>query len=308
MGQHKIITRIVDNIEEVIKGKRTTIEDAVAVFLAGGHLLIEDLPGLGKTMLARALARTLELTFKRIQFTPDLLPSDITGSMIYNQKEQEFKFARGPVFANILLADEINRATPRTQSAMLECMGEQRVTIDGVDHPLPPPFLVIATQNPVETQGTFPLPVAELDRFMARIAIGYPDKMSERAVLTSQEMVHPIDKLEPVVSAKELGLLQQEVLGIHLADELKDYIIRITSATRQSDELRIGASPRGSLDLMKLARSRAYIDGRDFVTPDDIKAIAVPALAHRLLPRTVSAGRSPGKIIADLLLDIPAPA
>ncbi len=300
-----LIDSVVRNIGTVIKGKDGVVRDALAVFAAGGHLLLDDLPGVGKTMLARALATSFDLTFKRIQFTPDLLPGDITGGMVWQQKQESFTFLPGPVFAHILLADEINRATPRTQAAMLEAMGEGCVTCDGSVHHLPQPFFVIATQNPIESLGTFPLPVAELDRFAARSAIGYPDAASERAMLRSQEQGHPIDTLQPIASAAQAQALRDACRGVAVAEELEDYIVRVVAATRTDAGLKLGASPRAALDVQRLARAYAVFAGRTHLVPDDCKRAAAAALPHRLIART--AGDSVERLVAQLLDTVAAP-
>ena len=277
------MTRVTTNVERVIMGKRGAIHQVLLALLCEGHLLIEDVPGLGKTMLARSISRSIGCTFSRIQFTPDMLPSDVTGVSVYNQKTQEFQFRPGPIFAQIVLADEINRATPKTQAALLEAMEERQVTVDGVTYPLARPFLVMATQNPIEYEGTFPLPEAQVDRFIMRIHLGYPDRQYERAILDSQVDHHPIIDLEQVVSAEELTAAQAAVRTVYVDDQIKNYIISITTATRQHSDVYLGASPRGSLALFKVARANAAAQDRDYVIPDDVKALAVPTLAHRLI-------------------------
>ncbi len=275
--------RVIDNIERVIIGKRNSVELAVVSLLCQGHLLIEDVPGVGKTMLARSLARSLGCTFSRIQFTPDMLPSDVTGVSIFNQVTREFEFRPGPVMAQVVLADEINRATPKTQASLLEAMEERQVTVDGITHMLPKPFMVLATQNPIEYEGTFQLPEAQLDRFLLRIRLGYPELEDEILVLDRQQRQHPIEELEQVVSLDELLFAQKEVKEIYVAPPLRRYIVELSRATRQHAEVYLGASPRGSLALFRTGQARAAIDGRDFVLPDDVKALVPSALSHRVI-------------------------
>lgn len=276
---------VIDAVETAIVGKSDTIELALAVLLSNGHLLIEDIPGVGKTTLAKALARSLGMTFKRIQFTPDLLPSDITGSSVYNQKTGEFEVRPGPVFANIVLADEINRTTPKTQAALLECMEERQVTIDGTPRPLPSPFFVIATQNNIEMSGTFPLPEAQLDRFAARISIGYPDRVAEMKILNLQRHSIPVDDIASVIDPQTLVAVQNAIKEIHVKDFIMGYILDIVAATRMMPSVQLGASPRGSLSLLHACQARAALQGRDAVIPDDVKALAGPVLAHRIIVR-----------------------
>ena len=282
---------IVQAVETAIVGKTEIIELALSVLLSNGHLLIEDIPGVGKTTLAKALARALGMSFKRIQFTPDLLPSDITGSSIYNQKTGDFEVRPGPVFANIVLADEINRTTPKTQAALLECMEERQVTIDGTTHQLPSPFFVIATQNNIEMSGTFPLPEAQLDRFAARIEIGHPNRAAEMAILTMLRQSAPVDSIQPVIDTTRLLALQRDIREITVRDFVTGYILDIVAATRNMDEVQLGASPRGSLCLLHACQARAALHGRDAVIPDDVKALAVAVLAHRIIVRPDFRGR-----------------
>lgn len=275
--------RLIDNIEKVIVGKRDTLELAVISLLCQGHLLIEDVPGVGKTMLARSLARSLGISFSRIQFTPDMLPSDVTGVSIFNQVSREFEFRPGPIMAQIILADEINRATPKTQAALLEAMEEHQVTVDGITHLLPKPFLVMATQNPIEYEGTFPLPEAQLDRFFLRVKLGYPDMQQEIQVMERQQFKHPIEELEKVVSEADLLEAQELIKKIHVSRPIELYIVEITRRTREFPDVYLGASPRGSLTLYRAGQARAAMNGRSFVLPDDIKALAEPALSHRII-------------------------
>lgn len=275
--------RIIDNIESVIVGKRETVELAVISLLCRGHLLIEDVPGVGKTMLARSLARSLGCSFSRIQFTPDMLPSDVTGVSIFNQVSREFEFRQGPIMAQIVLADEINRATPKTQAALLEAMEERQITVDGITHPLPRPFMVLATQNPIEYEGTFPLPEAQLDRFLLRVRLGYPLLEDEIDVLDRQQFRHPIEDLESVISVEGVIEAQEAVKEIYVAPPIKHYIVELTRRTREYPEVYLGASPRGSLTLFRAGQARAAVRGRDFVLPDDIKALAEVSLGHRVI-------------------------
>ncbi len=277
--------RVVEAVETAIVGKKEVVELALAVLLSNGHLLIEDIPGVGKTTLAKAFAHALGLTFKRIQFTPDLLPSDITGSSIYNQKTGDFEMRGGPVFANIVLADEINRTTPKTQAALLECMEERQVTIDGVPHGLPSPFFVIATQNNIEMSGTYPLPEAQLDRFTARLAMGYPDREAEMRILGGQYKALPVETIKPVMDAAEILEMQSAIRDVHVDTTLHGYILDIVGETRRLPAVALGASPRGSLGLLHAAQARAALMGRDFVKPDDIKVLAPAVLAHRIIVR-----------------------
>lgn len=280
--------KIINNVERVIIGKRNQLTIALAAYLCEGHILLEDVPGVAKTMLARALARSVGCTFKRIQCTPDLLPTDITGVSIFNQKTIEFEFRPGPIFAQTLLADEINRATPRTQSALLEAMAERRVTVDGTSYNLKPPFLVIATQNPIDQEGTFPLPEAQLDRFLVRLSLGYPSFDEETKMLTKLRKSHPIEDLQPVVKAEEWLACQEAVKEIHVDDKLRDYILHIVHGTREHEDVLLGASPRASIALFRTAQAMAVMAGRDFVLPDDVKKVANPILAHRIILRPES--------------------
>ena len=301
--------QVIGNIETVIVGKRATVEQAVISLLCQGHLLIEDVPGVGKTMLARSLARSLGCSFSRIQFTPDMLPSDVTGVSIFNQVEREFEFRPGPVMAQIVLADEINRATPKTQAALLEAMEERQVTVDGVTHTLPRPFMVLATQNPIEYEGTFPLPEAQVDRFLMRIRLGYPSIQGEVDVLERQQFRHPFETLEKVVSVEDLVAVQEAVKEIYVSPALKRYIVELVTQTRQHAEVYLGASPRGSLALYRTSQARAAIQGRDFVLPDDIKALAVSTLAHRVIlgPGARLRDLNAQQVVEEVVRGVPAP-
>ncbi len=301
--------KISANVERVILGKHNEIELALVALLCQGHVLIEDVPGVGKTMLARALAKSLGCTFKRIQFTPDMLPSDVTGVSMFNQKTREFEFRPGPVHAQIVLTDEINRATPKTQSALLEAMEERQVTVDGVTYPLPQPFLVMATQNPIEYEGTFPLPEAQLDRFMLRLHLGYPAVKDEMAMLDAQQLAHPIDSIRQVASAQELIDAQNAVKQVYVDALVKEYILALIDATRRHPDIYLGASPRGSLALYKTAQARAAIDGRDYAIPDDIKVLADPALAHRLIvsPAARLKNVDPRAVVDELIHSVAVP-
>ena len=301
--------RVKDAVETAIMGKSDIVELAVSVLLSNGHLLIEDIPGVGKTTLAKALARALGLTFKRIQFTPDLLPSDITGSTVYNQKTGEFEVYHGPVFANIVLADEINRTTPKTQAALLECMEERQVTIEGTGHPLPSPFFVIATQNNIELSGTYALPEAQLDRFSARIAIGYPDRAAEMKVLQNQRHSRPVDSIPAVATAAEILEMQSSVRDVHVDESVLSYILDLVEFTRTLPTVSLGASPRGSLSLLYASQARAAVQGRTHVRPDDVKALAPSVLAHRIIvrPEQRVRGVTPASCVQQALQHVPVP-
>jgi MoxR-like ATPase len=301
--------RLVANVEKVIVGKHDPVNLIVTGLLCQGHILIEDVPGTGKTMLAKSLAKSIGCSFNRIQFTPDMLPSDVTGVSIFNQKTNEFEFRPGPIVAQIVLTDEINRATPKTQAALLEAMEERQLTVDGVTYPLPQPFLVLATQNPIEYEGTFPLPEAQMDRFLMRINIGYPSSSDEVRMLKSQQLVHPILDLKQVIGLEELLAAQQAVKEITVSPEIERYIVDLVDATRTHGEVYLGASPRGSLALYRTAQAWAGIEGRTYVLPDDIKALAVPTLAHRLIVGSAARIREVDArdIVDELLQKLPAP-
>lgn len=304
-----IAGRIRENIQQVIVGRDEAINLALVAVLCEGHVLLEDVPGIGKTTLARALASSLGCSFRRIQFTPDLLPSDVTGLSWFNQKKQEFEFRPGPVMSQVVLADEINRATPRTQSALLEAMQERQVTVDGVTYPLERPFLVLATQNPVELEGTFPLPEAQIDRFLLRVDIGYPDQEEENAILERFRLSDPLPDLEAVTDPAEVVAMQAARREIRIEETLRDYIVRIARATRQHDEVELGASPRATMALYQAAQAWAAIAGRDYVIPDDVKAMAQPTLLHRLMidPQSQLRGRRPGDILDEIVASVSVP-
>ncbi|HSS34735.1 MAG TPA: MoxR family ATPase [Patescibacteria group bacterium] len=299
--------KVVANVERVIVGKHNEVRLALVALMCRGHLLIEDVPGTGKTVLAKALARSLGCSFRRIQFTPDLLPSDVTGLSIYNQKTREFEFRPGPIMAQVVLADEINRATPKTQSSLLECMDERQATIDGVTHQMPDPFLVIATQNPIEYEGTFALPEAQLDRFMLRIRMGYPQPIDEIVILDEQKRTHPLDELDEVVGLEELREMQAAIREVHVESSISDYIVRLVNGTRNHPDVYLGASPRGSIALYRASQALAGLVGRDYVIPDDVKVLAEAALAHRLIIKTSSTIHDvqPGQVIRELLETLP---
>jgi len=305
----ELTTNIVKNIEKVIIGKRRAVQLVVVGLICEGHVLIEDVPGVGKTMLARSLARSLNCSFSRIQCTPDMLPSDITGVDIYDQTSNEFKFMPGPILSQIVLADEINRATPKTQSALLEAMQERQVTIGGQTHLLPEPFMVLATQNPIEYEGTFPLPEAQLDRFLVKVSIGYPTTLEEMAVIENQQLVHPIESIEPVTSTDKILAVQRRIREVYIAEPMKKYIVEITQQTRAAESVYLGASPRGSLALARASQAWAAMYGRDYVIPDDVKMLAEATLGHRVILSSSARLQEirTGDLIRDILRDIPVP-
>jgi MoxR-like ATPase len=303
--------RILDEVERAVVGKRDALQTCLLALLGEGHVLIEDFPGLAKTLIARSFAQVTEMSFARVQFTPDLMPSDVTGSSIYDQRTADFQFRPGPIFTNLLLGDEINRAPPKTQAALLEAMQERQVTIEGVTHPLEPPFLVIATQNPIEYEGTYPLPEAQLDRFLVRLGVGYPERAHEWQMLEDR-LERAVDEvvLAPVVDRETLVAMQRAIEQVYVAESIGYYIVDLVSATRTSGQVEVGSSPRGSLAVLKLARCRAALSRRDFVTPEDVKAVAVPALSHRLMLRPELWVRRvrPEDVITDVLATVPTPA
>jgi MoxR-like ATPase len=301
--------KIIANVEKVIVGKRRQLVLSLVSWFCGGHVLLEDVPGVAKTMLARAMAASVGCSFKRIQCTPDLLPTDVTGVSIFNQKTTEFEFRPGPIFAQVVLADEINRATPRTQAALLEAMAEGRVTVDGVTHALKPPFLVIATQNPIDHEGTFPLPEAQLDRFLVRFSLGYPSPEEELKMLEILEHGNPLDRLEPVVSAAELAAAQEAVRNVHVDPKVRQYIIQIVQNTRNCDEVSLGGSPRASIALFRTAQALAAVSGRNFVKPDDVKQMTGPVLNHRLILRPESRLRklTSAGVVTQVVESVPVP-
>lgn len=304
-----LVETTADNVERVIIGKRREVELVMTALLCKGHVLIEDVPGVGKTVLTKAIARGIGSSFKRIQFTPDLLPSDVTGVNIFNQQRSEFEFRPGPIVSQMVLADEINRATPKTQSALLEAMEEGQVTIDGATHLLPQPFIVLATENPIDYEGTFPLPEAQLDRFLIRVALGYPGRQGELEMLDRQHQRHPLENVRQVISVDDLRAAQEAVKSVHVAQSVREYIVTLVEATRNHDDVFLGASPRGSLALFNTARAWAAIRGRDFVLPDDVKFLAEPTLSHRIIvgPAARMQGYDSRNVVNDLLRNIPVP-
>lgn len=300
---------LIENMEQVIIGKRPVLELVVAALLAGGHVLLEDVPGVAKTLLARTLARSLELKFARVQLTPDLLPADLTGTAVWDDHERRFSFQPGPIFAQLLLADELNRATPRTQAGLLEAMEERHVTVEGQAHALPTPFFVIATQNPIEQQGVFPLPEAQIDRFLVQLSMGYPDFYEELAIVRAQEQGHPLDGLKAVAKAEDLQGAQKALRRVHTDPAVLEYIVQLVRATREHEQIVLGASPRAALGLHHLARALAWMRGATYIRPDDVQRAAVPVLRHRLVltPQARLAGQAPEQILSGVLREIPAP-
>jgi MoxR-like ATPase len=308
-GARQIAQAIIDNVEKVIIGKTRSVELGVIALMCEGHALIEDVPGVGKTMLARSIARSVGCEFKRIQFTPDLLPTDVTGVSIYNQASGDFEFRAGPIISQIVLADEVNRATPKTQSAMLEAMEEKQVTVEGITHAVPTPFMVMATQNPVEYEGTFPLPEAQLDRFLLLVSLGYPTTEEELAIIDGQLLAHPIDSLEPVANAQQIHELQEAIRSVYVDELIKQYVVSIVESTRVHPDIALGASPRGSLALFRGAQALAVIRGRDFALPDDVKELAVPVLSHRIIVSAAARmrGVAAAEIVGATIDQVPVP-
>src|SRR3954463_3235493 len=306
---NEVLQAVLENVEKVVVGKRTELELTIVALAGQGHVLIEDVPGVGKTVMAKSLARSLGCSFKRIQFTPDLLPSDVTGVSIYNQRSEEFEFRPGPVVAQVVLADEINRATPKTQAALLEAMEEHQITVDGTTHMLPAPFIVLATQNPIEYEGTFPLPEAQLDRFQLRVHLGYAEKLDEIKILRRQRQSHPIDTVEQVISAEQLLELQEQIKNVFVDELIEDYIVSLVTATRHHEDVYLGASARGSLALYRTSQARAGISGRDYVIPDDVKLLAEPVLGHRLIisPAARIRNVTAPTVMNDILNAVPVP-
>lgn len=307
--QNGLIAKIMDNVEKVIVGKREIIQMTLVSIFCGGHVLLEDVPGVGKTMLVKALAKSMDCSFKRIQFTPDLLPSDVTGVSVFNQKTMQFEFRPGPIMGNVILADEINRTSPKTQAALLEAMEEGSVTIDGTTHTLPEPFFVIATQNPIEYEGTFPLPEAQLDRFLIKLHLGYPHPEEEMDILLRLQDHHPIEDLEAVIGSEKLRDLQQSVRNVHVEDSVRHYVVRLTEATRLHPHVYLGASPRGSIALYRTAQALAFVRGRQFVVPDDVKDLVSVTLGHRIILKSEArlGGLTVEKVLQDVLNQIPVP-
>ena len=309
VARAETVERVTDNLAKVVHAPDETLRLCVLCLIAEGHLIIEDFPGVGKTMLAKALARSLDLEFSRLQFTPDLLPSDITGVNVFSQRANEFEFRPGPVFANVLLVDEINRASPKTQSSLLEAMQEAQVTVDGETYLLEPPFMVLATQNPIEYEGTYPLPEAQLDRFTMRISLGYPPLAEEARMLSEQTTAPPLETLEPVASAEEVLAAIDDARAIFVEESLNRYVVAVLRHTRSSPRLALGASPRAGISLLRVAKARALAEGRDFVLPDDVKVLAAPVLAHRVIlaPETRSAGLTPAEVVQEAVDGTPVP-
>ncbi|MHB0871688.1 MAG: AAA family ATPase [Chloroflexota bacterium] len=309
MSTPDLLNRIIENVQRVIVGKRSAVEMAVVALLCEGHVLVEDVPGTGKTTLCKAIARSIGCSFRRVQLTPDVLPSDLTGLCFFNQRTADFEFRPGPLFAHLVLADEINRATPRTQSALLECMEERQVTVDGDTHHLPRPFLVIATQNPVELEGTFPLPEAQLDRFLLKIELGYPEEAEEVEMLLRFEEASPLEELQPVATVEQLLALQRESRQVHVDPSVRGYVVQLARATRKHPAVQLGASPRATLALYRAAQARALLEGRGFVIPDDVKALALQVLGHRLILESQARirGKKAASVLEEILQGIPVP-